>query len=251
MNWTGLAASTWDLFGSDEPQGDHEFYKKLVRTNGGPALDVGCGTGRHLVRFLEAGLDVDGTDTSAEMLAIAREKAERIGLSPNLFRQSMQELDLPRRYRTIFSANGPFPLVVDRLDALEALRRLRTHLEPDGLLAFDVYDPWHDMAREIGRWKLISKATRPSDGAECRMYWLVEARDLVEQTVDYRRRYVVFKDGRPIEEEWRTTSERWYFKHELVLLMEKAGFHDIEVKGDFLDEEFTSLHSTMVFIARP
>ena len=83
------------------------------------------------------------------------------------------------------------------------------------------------------------------------MYWLVEARDLVEQTVDYRRRYVVFKDGRPIEEEWRTTSERWYFKHELVLLMEKAGFHDIEVKGDFLDEEFTSLHSTMVFIARP
>lgn len=251
MNWTGLAASTWDLFGGGEPQGDHEFYKELVRSNGGPALDLGCGTGRHLIRFLEAGLDVDGVDTSGDMLAIVRGKAERIGLSPNLFQQPMQALDLPRRYRTIFSANGPFPLVVDRTEAFESLRRVRAHLEPDGVFAFDLFDPWRDMTREVGRWQLISKAVRPSDGAECRMYWLVERRDYVEQSVDYLRRYVVFKDGRPIEEEWRTTNERWYFKHELVLLLEKAGFGDVQVKGDFLDEDFTSMHSNMVFLARP
>ena len=75
------------------------YFQRFVEDDGQPALDVACGTGRLLLPYLRAGLDVDGCDVSADMIELCREKAEREGLRPNLYVQPMHELDLPRRYR--------------------------------------------------------------------------------------------------------------------------------------------------------
>ena len=37
-------------------------------------LDLGCGTGNHLLPFLKKGYDASGVDCSREMLSLAREK---------------------------------------------------------------------------------------------------------------------------------------------------------------------------------
>ena len=52
---------------------------------------MGCGTGRLLIPYLKAGLDVDGCDISADMIALCRERAEREGLAPTLRVQAMHE----------------------------------------------------------------------------------------------------------------------------------------------------------------
>src|SRR5437870_11446964 len=95
----GLVAKWWAEFSEDGPE--IAYYQKHVE-RGKPALDVACGTGRLLIPFLRAGLDVDGCDVSADMIAVCREQAEREGLSPTLFVQPMHELDPPRTYKTIF-----------------------------------------------------------------------------------------------------------------------------------------------------
>jgi hypothetical protein len=41
-----------------------------------------------------------------EMLAICRAKAEKLGLSPTLYQQNMESLDLPRTYRTILAPSS-------------------------------------------------------------------------------------------------------------------------------------------------
>ncbi|MDH3942586.1 MAG: class I SAM-dependent methyltransferase, partial [Anaerolineae bacterium] len=112
--YRGLMAETWDLLRSgikdwpDTPQ-----YRKLIKRYGQPALDVGCGTGRILLPFLLDGLDVDGVDNSPEMLARCREKAQVLNLSPTLYEQTMEGLDLPRKYKTIFVPSASFQLVTD------------------------------------------------------------------------------------------------------------------------------------------
>src|SRR5439155_5800020 len=94
----GVVARWWAEFNVDGPE--IEFFRPFVEA-GQPALDVACGTGRLLVPYLRAGLDVDGCDISADMLALCRERAEREGLpQPNLYAQAMHELDVPRRERT-------------------------------------------------------------------------------------------------------------------------------------------------------
>jgi SAM-dependent methyltransferase len=43
---------------------DLSFWLKVAREANGPVLEAGCGTGRVLLRLLEAGLDADGFDLS-------------------------------------------------------------------------------------------------------------------------------------------------------------------------------------------
>src|SRR5438874_13216202 len=95
----GIVARWWAEFNVDGPE--IPYFQKFIADEGQPALDVACGTGRLLIPFLRAGLDVDGCDVSADMIAVCREQAEREGLSPTLFVQPIHELDPPRTYKTI------------------------------------------------------------------------------------------------------------------------------------------------------
>ena len=144
----GVVARWWAEFNVSGPE--IAYFQQFIEDDGQPALDVACGTGRLLVPYLRAGLDVDGCDISPDMLALCREAAEREGLSPTLYAQAMHELDLPRRYRTILVCGG-FGLGGTREQDLEALRRLHEHLEPGGVLVLDNEVPYTD-TRLWPRW---------------------------------------------------------------------------------------------------
>jgi ubiquinone/menaquinone biosynthesis C-methylase UbiE len=105
MNTNGykdIVSESYDIWFSGESFDDTEFFKKLIDEVPGAALEIGSGTGRLLIPYLKAGLDVEGVDCSEEMMDICKQKAEKWGLSPILFEQYMQELSLPKKYKTIF-----------------------------------------------------------------------------------------------------------------------------------------------------
>src|SRR5438876_8505550 len=113
-DYVGLQASTWDLSRGDTSNwGDRDYYLEIVRRFGEPVLDVGCGTGRIILDFLSQGIDIDGVDNSSQMLAICRAKAQKLGLSPALYEQSMESLDLTRKYRTILAPSSALALIVE------------------------------------------------------------------------------------------------------------------------------------------
>jgi ubiquinone/menaquinone biosynthesis C-methylase UbiE len=53
---------------------DQLLRRFLQPLRGERVLDVGCGTGRHLLMFSEMGLDITGVDASPHMLGIAQKK---------------------------------------------------------------------------------------------------------------------------------------------------------------------------------
>jgi SAM-dependent methyltransferase len=124
----GLIAKWWSEFNVDFRPHEIPYFQRHIERNGQPALDVACGTGRLLLPYLRAGLDVDGCDVSADMIELCREKATREGLSPTLFVQPMHELDPPRRYKAIFIC-GAFGLGSTREQDFEALRRFHEYFE--------------------------------------------------------------------------------------------------------------------------
>lgn len=257
MNWTGLAALAWDPSGGDEKQYDTDFIKAIIEEQGGSALDIGCGTGRLLLRYLEAGLAVDGVDTSADMLAICRGKAAARGLpEPVLYQQAMQALDLPKKYRVIYIPCGTFCLIIDRADAFEALRRTHFHLEPGGLLVFNLFWPFGDgealSRKPLGgwkKWRTLWDHPQP-DGSLMKQSLMRTSFDRVEQYFTARRRYQLVRDGRIVAEEIFDSNERWYYKHEMVMMLEMTGFVDIQVRGGWSEKDFAEVHDSMVFLAR-
>ena len=68
----GLVAEWWANFNTDGPE--IEYFRRHVE-HAQPVLDAGCGTGRLLVPWLQAGINVDGCDASADMVALCRKRA--------------------------------------------------------------------------------------------------------------------------------------------------------------------------------
>jgi len=258
MNWTGLAARIWDPSGGDDPQADYPYIKKLLEQNPGTALDIGCGTGRLLLRYLKEGFDVEGMDTSADMLALLREKAAAQGLKePTMYEGYMQELDLPRQYQVIYVPCGTYCLVTDRAQALDTLRRFYAHLNPGGLLVFNLFWPYakgeplsDTRLAQDSTWNPMWDTELPDGGGTVFQSMKLVRLDRVEQLLVARRRYQLYKDGELVTEEVFDANERWYFKYEVVLMLEKFGFRDIQVKGNWTDDDFADGHDSIIFVAR-
>ena len=90
---------------SDRPVllGDISFFLDLARRAGGDVLEVGVGTGRVAVELAKSGIQVIGLDLSADMLAIAAEKATTSDLTQRGADRGLPGRDWcraePRQYR--------------------------------------------------------------------------------------------------------------------------------------------------------
>lgn len=92
-SYDGIAAEIWGQMAGDTPGADFDFYARKIRQHPGTARDLTCGSGKHLLRYLKMGLDVEGVDASETMLTTCRHKAQQQGLNPVLYQQSMQTLE--------------------------------------------------------------------------------------------------------------------------------------------------------------
>jgi SAM-dependent methyltransferase len=255
-----LIAKWWAEFNDDFRPHEIAYFQRYIERDGEPALDVACGTGRLLIPYLRAGLDVDGCDVSADMIALCREKAAREGLSPTLFVQPMHELDPPRKYRTIVVC-GAFGLGSTHRQDVQALRRFRENLEPDGTLLLDIEVPYAD-EKLWGYWpndervKLPEAEGRPrslrraSDGSELGLRSRIVDLDPLAQRVTYEMHAEQWRDGALEAEEDHVLNIGLYFRNELLLMLERAGFTDVVVEGDHNDAEATRDDGFIVFIAK-
>ena len=253
----GIVARWWAEFAKDGPE--IEYFRRFVEA-GQPALDLACGHGRLLLPWLRAGLDVDGCDVSADMIAIAEERARSEGLGGAFHVQAMHELDLPRRYRTIVVCGG-FGLGGGRAQHTEGVRRIYEHLEPGGTFVVDNEVPYAG-AREWSYWTKEGRTELPrpwrepegrrrgSDGAEYALRARLVDLDPVEQQTTYEMRAWMWRDGQLVAEEEHRLDMTLYFTHELALLLEQAGFRDVELRGGYEDRPPAPDDDFIVFVAR-
>jgi SAM-dependent methyltransferase len=254
----GLMARWWAEFNVGGPE--IPYFQRFIERGGQPALDVACGTGRLLLPYLRAGLDVDGCDISPDMLAECRDRAAREGLAPRLYAQAMHELTLPRTYRTILVCGG-FGLGGNRGRDVEALRRMYQHLGPGGLLVLDNEAPyanatlWRYWLTEDRRqlpqeWPASGTRKQASDGSELELRARLVGLDPLEQCLTLEMRLGLWRDEHLVAEEERTLKAIVYFKHELVGLLERVGFTGIEVHAGYTGAVPTPDDEFLVFVAR-
>ena len=253
----GLVARHWAEKNATGPEID--YYQRQIEQYGQPALDAGCGTGRLLIPFLRAGLDVDGCDVSGDMLDYCKQAAEREGLSPRLYQQALHELDLPRQYQTIVAC-GVFGIGVSREQDFIALQHFHQHLSPGGVLLLEIYVPYEDAKV----WSFWHKEARkqlpetwpdyigniPEDDHEYELHYrLVSVDPLKQQTVG-EMRTLLFKDKKLVADDTRALTSNYYFRNEMRMLLEKAGFTIEAEKGDWTDADVTGDHDVIVYYAR-
>ena len=258
----GLIARWWAEFTTAEPE-ELAYHQAAIQKFGEPALDAGCGTGRILIPLLADGLDIDGSDVSADMIAAAEALASKGGFTPRLTVQAMHTLDLGRTYRTIYMC-GAFGIGGPRDHDREALRRAYRHLEPEGalLITNHVFPygetdemrwarwlPGHrvDIPRE---WPAEGERRRFSDGDEVEWLDRVAEFDPLAQRLTFEARVRLWRGGQIVKEEAHSLTENLYFAQELLLMLDQTGFRDVAIEACPTGRPATGDDGTVAFVAK-
>ncbi len=255
----GLNVATYDLRARLDGLlfGDHApFYAARAREQGGPVLDLGCGTGR-IARAMaeEAGVAVTGVDRSAAMLD--RAEARRAAADPEVAaRLTFREGDMVAP-----GVTGPFGLVViplrgfqeilDPDDQRRALAAAHARLAPGGRLVLDLFDPRLEACLPAGDDAPLTLPPFPlDDGTTVHVQARERRNDPFHQIMREDWRFTQYAaDGTLLREEAEVLCLRWTYRREMRYLLELAGFVPEAEYGDF-DASPPAYGKQQIWVAR-
>jgi SAM-dependent methyltransferase len=235
------------LFDALFPVGAHlPYYLELARQTSGDIFELACGTGQLTVPVARGGLPIVGMDTSAPMLNTARERAAAAKVSVEYLLGDMRNFDLGRQFGFIFIARNSLLHLHSTEDILSAFAMVRRHLAPQGMLAFDIFNPSvRTLARPPDQRFSVLQVETESFGTLS-----------VEGTNDYdsatqvnRGRWYVSAQGQP--DAWvLPLALRSIFPQELPLLLAAGGFHLKSRAGDLDQTPFDSTSRLQVCLCQ-
>lgn len=257
----GLIARYWDEFNAPA-EDELAYYKRAIERYGQPALDIGCGTGRLLIPLALAGLAVDGTDVSADMIALCAARAESNGLTPRLDVEGTHELDARRSYRTAFMC-GVLGVGGSRSNDQTALRRMHDLLAPGGTLLIDHEFPYDsDDVDAWARWLPGHRADLPTNpstdnerrraanGDEFELYGRLMDLNPLEQRRSMELGARLWRGSELVEQQLPATlHENLYFLQEILLLLEIAGFTSVTVEHAYSGGPATPDDGKVIIVA--
>ena len=121
-------------------EGDVNFVLRVVRKyldlSPGAVLDVGCGTGSHLLQFARCGLQIFGVDNSIVALESARLKLSAEG---RLLLQDMTVLDTGFEIDLAISMLSSLGYLLDQSELQQTLARIRAVIPAFGGLVIELW----------------------------------------------------------------------------------------------------------------
>jgi len=244
-------ARFYDLFYAQRDE-DIAMYLDFAQAADGAVLELGCGTGRLLAPLARAGHRVTGLDSSAEMLAHARERLRAAGLTERvtLVQGDLRHFDLGERFALAILSANTFMHCHDTQEQLACLGCVHQHLHSGGRLIVDLSHPDLQMLGEADGHLLSDDPVRdPHTG--CTVLRFVHQRlDVANQM-----QHVTFildevaPDGN-VRRMFFPFRLRLVFRFEMELLLRLAGFGLEALYGSYQLEPFESNSERMIFVAR-
>jgi SAM-dependent methyltransferase len=229
MGW-GYGRLASEIYDLDKPIGssfgDVEYYCDCVWGIEGRVLEPAVGTGRILIPLLKAGVEVEGYDSSPEMLRICRARCAERGLDPVLHEADMTQFVREQRYAAVILPTGSITLLSGRQALLDALRCFHACLAPGGRLIVDVSPPQLLLEPEAMRswrqgawvWTLQTMRVDYDAAANQTLRWL---------------RYEKWRDGALEATELQLFRLQHWSITEFQVLLDECGFSEVVVVGDY------------------
>jgi SAM-dependent methyltransferase len=121
---------------------DLELWRGLADERPGALIDLGCGTGRVALDLAEHGHDVTGVDSDPALVATLAARARARGLRVRTAVADARSFDLGRRVPLALAPMQVVQLLGGAAGRASMLRCVRAHLEPGGVFAAALADPF-------------------------------------------------------------------------------------------------------------
>lgn len=220
------------------------YYRAAAGSHGERVLELGCGTGHKLLPIAVDGHPCVGLDSSPEMLAEARRKADECGVAVEWVQGEMSAFDLDGTFDVVFiTANSLLHL--HQTEALvSCFQSVRRHLAPGGRFIFDVFNPSvHLLAEADGVRRTRESFTDPARGAI-----RVDVAETYDSAAQVTRGIWSFSTESEADFFTAPVDVRSIFPQELPLLLSRGGLRLIERFGDFAGRPFDADSSLQVCV---
>ena len=210
---------------------DVAFWRGIARREGGPVLELGCGTGRLLIPIARAVTRVVGVDRSSAMLARASARRRRLPgrRRPGLVRGDIRALPLPARtFRVVIAPYGMVQSVIRDVDLDATLAEAARVLRPGGLIGVD-------LVPDLAAWdEYANRVSLRGSGPGGRRITLVETvrQDRRRGVTTFDDRFIVRRGRQTTAHTFRLTFRTRSMRDTLAHL-ERAGFSVEAVLGDY------------------
>lgn len=208
---------------------------QLGLPSGARILDVGCGFGRHSIALAEYGYALTGIDSSAAMIAAAKERARQANVTVDFQQVRAEDFVTDRLFAgaiCLFTTLGQFS---DTGDNSALVERVYQALKPGSKLIVEV--PQRESA---------IKQLRPADrfGDDETYTAITRQYDAHDQTVTE-----AFSLVSPDHTRQFLLRYRLYSLAELQRLLVQAGFHVLDTYSDYTASPFDEDASIMIVVA--
>ena len=218
---------------------DRDFYLDLANEYGGPVLEFGCGTGRITLPLARQGADVTGMDVSHSMLEVLRAKLAK---EPESVRRRTRVVEgdfrthyLGEQFSLVIIPFRPMQHMYTTEDQLAALQNARRHLTDDGILAFDVFNPYFDKILSGVGEEYLELEWRAQDGTDrmIRRHFVKDEIDLINLNFSGRFIFRLCEGDQVLSEEAQPLKMSFYTYPHLKLLFHVAGLESVGEFGSF------------------
>jgi ubiquinone/menaquinone biosynthesis C-methylase UbiE len=236
-----LFADKYDVMILDERyDAELPFFKDVLgRHNVKSVLDCSCGTGKHVIRFLQLGFEATGSDVSSEMVKKAKKNAASLSIKASFVKADFKKLTkvFDREFDCVVCLGNSLNHELTERGMLSALKSMYGVLRNEGLIIIQI--------RNLPRLAEEKKKIFP-------IHFHKEAngdRKLFVYVLDFQRSSVTFNvvsflefDGEP-RFEVDSVDYRIVSAEKLQALMTKAGFEELEIYGNFKFAKFSDKRS--------
>ena len=173
-------AQYYDLFYSKKNYDEETIFidRILKENNCNTILDVGCGTGNHILRLEKLGYECTGIDLNYEMLDIAKNKVK----AP-LYNSNMVDFNLNLQFDGIICMFAAFNHIIQIEEARVTLENFYNHLNNNGVILIDLHQPIKSGEKEddFGQIKRIMKWDyNKEEGIERTQVKFIKSNEVIE-----------------------------------------------------------------------
>jgi len=238
--------------------GDVEFYVNEALKANSPVLELGCGTGRILLPVAKSGVEIVGLDNSHEMLEIAKKKIGSMNISIQkrieIVDGDMRNFSLGRKFKLIMIPFRAFLHNLTSDDQKNTLKAVREHLDNDGKLVFNFFDPRiSTIAAHMSVHGTEPMRDREFVHPVTQNKVVVWSSPFFKPAEQFIEQYFIFEEldneGCMIKKRYVHLKLRYLFRYEMQYLLDLCGFEIEELYGDFAYGPFVH-GNEQIWIAR-
>ena len=196
-----------------------KIFEKYIGHKPKTILDLGCGTGGHVIPLAQKGYKVAGLDASLGMLKLAREKCSKNRIKAELYRGRFQDFQLKKQFDIIICMFSAVDYILKDSELKKTLNNVASHMKKNSLFIFDFWNKkavcqYYSPRRKrlfYSNGKIIERSSRTR---------IFPLKNLCE--VDYI--CSLRQNGRLIDQIKEKHTVRYFAVDEIVGFLESVGF---------------------------